>query len=88
MHTGGVNTQVRRGEISIGRLGAVFGAIVLVSNLAVAGIVFPLLPTSINRFAFLMLLVETGAWTYHFALNTSFRNWVLGLANNVRNERG
>jgi hypothetical protein len=75
----GLTAQITRGAESTNILSAAYVTIVTVLNLGLAQLVFPLLPSQINRFAFAMVVIETAAWAYLIYRWPWFSNWLIGL---------
>lgn len=80
MHLGGgLSARVIRGPESTAILSAAFATVVAILNIGVAQLVFPLLPFNINRFAFIMVVIETMAWAYLIYRLPWLSNWLIGL---------
>lgn len=75
----GLTAEVKRGPESTGILSAAYATVFAVVNLGVAQLVFPLLPCSISRFAFLMVTIETLAWAYLIYRWPWLSNLLIGL---------
>jgi hypothetical protein len=75
----GLTAVVTRGPESIGIIGGTFATIVAVLNLGVAQLIFPLLSSQVNRFAFLIVMLETAAWAYLVYRWPPLTNWLVGL---------
>lgn len=73
-----VNASVKRGAVSLQIIHGTFVVITAI-NIGIAQVVFPFLPPRINRFSFVMMVLETFAWAYLVYLNGWARNKLMRL---------